>query len=269
MTGCVKRRSTLTTTVLSCLSLMTTPCNTRFGIPDLLSLRCGGLLPRQRAHAGDVLADLAHARGVLELSGRALEAQVELLLLQRQELILELVRRHCLEIREPLRRFHELPSLLGDALDEARLDRQLRGAEAQRLAGDVLGDAVDLEHDAAGRDARRPELGRALALAHAHLGRLLRHRHVREDPDPDPPLALHLARDRAPRRLERLEAELAEIELRAALRGTADAALEGFAELGLLGLQHGEPLNPSRSLSGLLAVRSEEHTSELQSHSDL
>src|SRR5829696_6337345 len=154
--------------------------------------------------------------------------------------------------------------LLGNALDEARLDRQLRGAEAQRLAGDVLGDAVDLEHDAAGRDARRPELGRALALAHAHLGRLLRHRHVREDPDPDPALALHLARDRAPRRLdlarghalrlERLEAELAEIELRAALRGTADAALEGFAELGLLGLQHGEPLNPSRSLSGLLAV---------------
>src|SRR5215211_5618507 len=264
MTGCVKRRSTLTTTVLSCLSLMTTPCNTRFGIPDLLSLRFGGLLPRQRADAGDVLADLAHARGVLELSGRALEAQVELLLLQRQELILELVRRHCLEIREPLRRFHELPSLLGDALDEARLDRQLRGAEAQRLAGDVLGDAVDLEHDAAGRDARRPELGRALALAHPHLGRLLRHRHVREDPDPDPALALHLARDRAPRRLdlarghplrlERLEAELAEIELRAALRGTADAALEGFAELGLLGLQHGEPLNPSRSLSGLLAV---------------
>src|SRR5829696_7816569 len=245
MTGCVKRRSTLTTTVLSCLSLMTTPCNTRFGIPDLLSLRCGGLLPRQRAHAGDVLADLAHARGVLELSGGALEAQVELLFLQRQELVLELVRR-----------FHELPSLLGNALDETRLDRQLRGAEAQRLAGDVLGHAVDLEHDAAGRDARRPELRRALALAHAHLDRLLRHRHIREDPDPDPPLALHLARDRAPRRLdlarghplrlERLEAELAEIEFRAALRGTADAALEGFAELGLLGLQHGEPLNPSR-----------------------
>src|SRR3954451_16968362 len=264
MTGCVKRRSTLTTTVLSCLSLMTTPCNTRFGIPDLLSLRCGGLLPRQRAHAGDVLADLAHARGVLELSGGALEAQVELLFLQRQELVLELVRRHRLEGREPLRRFHELPSLLGNALDEARLDRQLRGAEAQRLAGDVLGDAVDLEHDAAGRDACRPELGRALALAHAHLGRLLRHRHVREYPDPDPALALHLARDRAPRRLDlarghplrfkRLEAELAEIELRAALRGTADAALEGFAELGLLGLQHGEPLNPSRSLSCLLAV---------------
>src|SRR5690606_26973964 len=32
MTGCVKRRSTLTTTVLSFLSLTTVPCNTRFGI---------------------------------------------------------------------------------------------------------------------------------------------------------------------------------------------------------------------------------------------
>src|SRR3712207_6677071 len=109
------------------------------------------------------------------------------------------------------------PSSLGDALDEARLDRELRGAETQRLAGDVLRNAVDLEHDAAGSDASGPELRRALALAHADLGRLLRHRHVREDADPDAALALHLARDSAPRRLdlpggdplglERLEAE--------------------------------------------------------------
>ena len=45
--------------------------------------------------------------------------------------------------------------------------------------------AVDLEHDAAGLDARDPEFRRALALAHAHFDRLLRHRHVREDADPD------------------------------------------------------------------------------------
>ena len=38
-TGCVKRRSTLTTTVLSCLSLTTTPCNLRFGISGPLVLR--------------------------------------------------------------------------------------------------------------------------------------------------------------------------------------------------------------------------------------
>src|SRR5205085_12116938 len=49
--------------------------------------------------------------------------------------------------------------------------------------------------------------------------------------------------------------ELAEIEFRAALRGAADAALELLAELGLLGLQHGEPLNPlARSLSRRLAL---------------
>src|SRR5918994_3665491 len=109
MTGCVKRRSTFTTTVLSCLSLITTPCNTRFGISFSLSLRFGELLALKRTHAGDVLADLAHARGVLELAGGPLEAQVELLLLQRQELVLELVRRHGLEVREPLGRLHGGP----------------------------------------------------------------------------------------------------------------------------------------------------------------
>src|SRR3954469_7930877 len=134
--------------------------------------------------------------------------------------------------------------LLADALNEARLDRKLRGPEAQGLAGDVLRNAVDLEHDAARGDAGGPELGRALAFAHAHLGRLLRHRHVREHPDPDAALALHLACDGAPGGLDRarrdalrrepLQAELAEVELRAALRGTADAALELLAELGLL-----------------------------------
>src|SRR6478609_1514404 len=37
--GCVKRRSTRTTTVLSCLSLTTTPWSVRFGISNPLSLR--------------------------------------------------------------------------------------------------------------------------------------------------------------------------------------------------------------------------------------
>src|SRR3712207_2992347 len=106
MTGCVKRRSTFTTTVLSCLSLTTTPCNTRFGILASLSLRLSDLLPLQGAHARDVLADLAHPRCVLELPGCPLEAQVELLLLQVDELVLELVRRHGPEVGEPLLRFH-------------------------------------------------------------------------------------------------------------------------------------------------------------------
>ena len=57
-------------------------------------------------------------------------------------------------------------------------------------------DAVDLEHDAAGLDAGDPQFRRALAGAHADFGRLLRHRHVRENPDPDAAGALHVTRQR-------------------------------------------------------------------------
>src|ERR1035438_2873721 len=76
-------------------------------------------------------------------------------------------------------------SLFRDALHEARLDRQLRGGEQERFARQAFRHAVNLEHDAARRDAGDPELGRALAFAHAHFDRLLRHRHVREHPNPD------------------------------------------------------------------------------------
>src|SRR4051812_41225338 len=127
--GWVKRRSTRTTTVFCCLSLTTTPWSVRFGISiPLLRLRLRGLLrPRGRrtlrlrrsgsllfrfrgarlrgglAHAllprdgldpRDVAPDHAPPRGVLELTGGALEAQVELLLLQLQHLVVELIDRH-------------------------------------------------------------------------------------------------------------------------------------------------------------------------------
>src|SRR5205085_7145485 len=88
----------------------------------------------------------------------------------------------------------------------------------------------------------------------ADLGRLRRHRNVREHADPQAPGALDVTRDRAARRLDlargdplrlhRLQAEGAEVELGPALGIAVDAALEGLAELGALGLQHG--LNPSR-----------------------
>src|SRR5690242_20425236 len=94
------------------------------------------------------------------------------------------------------------PSLLGDALDEAGLDRQLRGGERQGLARDVDRHPVDLEHDAAWLDAAYPQLRRAFALAHAHLDRLLRYRHVRKHPDPHSPGTLHVARHGAARRLD-------------------------------------------------------------------
>src|SRR5208282_1690397 len=69
-------------------------------------------------------------------------------------------------------------SHVSHADDEARLDRQLRGTERQRLARGCLANAVKLEHDAAGGDAADPEFGAALAGTHAHLGGLHRNGHV-------------------------------------------------------------------------------------------
>src|SRR5215475_10008491 len=101
--GWVKRRSTRTITVLSCLSLTTTPCSVRLGIwlplalglgaRRALRLGCGrsrrlGLRRRHRLpgalerrdglDARDVAADDPHPRRVLELVRGPLEAQVEL-----------------------------------------------------------------------------------------------------------------------------------------------------------------------------------------------
>src|SRR5262249_8995407 len=55
--------------------------------------------------ARDVAAHLAHARGVFELTGGALEAQVELLLLQLQHLVVDLVDGHDLDIGGLHRRY--------------------------------------------------------------------------------------------------------------------------------------------------------------------
>src|SRR3546814_21059840 len=54
------------------------------------------------------------------------------------------------------------------------LDRQLHRCTLERFRRERAGNAVQLEQDAAGLDARRPEFRRALALAHADLGRLAR-----------------------------------------------------------------------------------------------
>src|SRR5215510_1611056 len=86
-------------------------------------------------------------------------------------------------------------SLLRDALNEARLDRKLRGGEPQGLLGEFDRNAVHLEQDAARLHARYPQLDAALARAHAHFERLLGDRHVREHANPDPSGALHVARE--------------------------------------------------------------------------
>src|SRR6185437_14134549 len=56
------------------------------------------------------------------------------------------------------------------ARHELGLDRKLLTGEAQRLLGERLGNACELEHDAPRLHDGDPALGRALALAHAGLG---------------------------------------------------------------------------------------------------
>ena len=87
-------------------------------------------------------------------------------------------------------------------LHDLRPHRELGAREAERLLGERLRNAGELEHHAARLDDGDPVLGRALAGAHARLGRLLGHRLVREDVDPDLAAALDLARHRDPGRLD-------------------------------------------------------------------
>src|SRR5579883_2866376 len=219
--------------VFSAASLTTTPCITRLGIALLLR-GLGGLataLAEDRLDPGDVAPHAPHLHGILELAARLLETQVEGLLAQADELLLELVR----ALRPEILRDRHGSMLLAEAGDEPGADRQLGRGERHRLDGHLARDAVHLEHDPSRMDAAAPELGRALAGAHAHLGRLLRDRHVGEDADPHAPHALDVARDRAPRRLDlargdaarldRLEPVGAEIERRSARGQALDAAL--------------------------------------------
>src|SRR5215469_14565082 len=126
ITGCMKRRSTSTTTVLAFASLTTTPCRTRFGMVQILftfgrlltpdsfgrapenSLARGfwffrrgrfgrhrpcydRALAEHRHDPRDVMAHAAKPRGIFQLAARALKAQIELLLLQARQLVTKLV----------------------------------------------------------------------------------------------------------------------------------------------------------------------------------
>src|SRR6266540_846444 len=119
-------------------------------------------------------------------------------------------------------------------LDDLRLDGQLVAGQPQGFLRERLGDARKLEHDAAGLHDRDPAFRRALALAHARLGRLLRERLVGEDVDPHLAAALDLA-VRDPGGVERLQAEVAELHRVLALRMPAAPAAMLLAELRLLG----------------------------------
>src|SRR5215218_813100 len=140
-------------------------------------------------------------------------------------------------------------TLLRNARDEARLDRQLGGGERERFFRGLHRDAVDLENHAAGLDPGHPQFRRTLAGAHADFGGLLRHRHVREDADPDAAGALHVTGERAAGGFDlaggdalgrhRLQAELAERQRRTRSRGAVDTALMRLPELRFLWLHHG------------------------------
>src|SRR2546426_475516 len=87
-------------------------------------------------------------------------------------------------------------------LHELRPDRQLGGRERQRLARQIFGDPLELEHDPARLHHRHPPFGIPLALPHAGLGRLLRDRLVGGQPGPHLAAPLHLPRERHARRLD-------------------------------------------------------------------
>jgi hypothetical protein len=130
------------------------------------------------------------------------------------------------------------------------VEGELGVGEAEGLLGDAGGDAGELEEDGAGLDDGDVVLDRALALAHADLGGLLRDRLVGKHADPELSLALEVAGDRDPGRLdllaghgaarERLQAEFAERERVAALGVAGAGALLGLAVLGACGCEgHG------------------------------
>src|SRR5680860_641767 len=117
---------------------------------------------------------------------------------------------------------------------EPALEGELVHGQTDCLAGQLLGHAGDLEHDAARFHHGHPLIGRAFAGAHAGLSRLLGYGLMREDVDPHLAASLHLAghRDtggfdlpaRDPARLERLKAELPELHSGLAFGLTAHTA---------------------------------------------
>src|SRR4051794_3341123 len=137
------------------------------------------------------------------------------------------------------------------SLHDLRLHGELLAGQAERLLGEGLGHAGELEHHAPRLDHAHPALGRALAGAHAGLGRLLREALVGEDVDPDLAAALDLARHRDTSRLDLavrdpagvqgLEPVVAELDGGLAAGVASATAAMHLAELGLLRHQHRLP----------------------------
>src|SRR6266850_8159682 len=244
MIGWVKRRSTRTTTVLACLSLTTTPCSVRFGmsVPYFFASRfCAAMvlmraMSRRASRSREVFSSCPVARWKRRLKRSFFRLRTA------SSLWSSLIARISST-------FIGAMTLLRNARDEARLDRQLGGGERERLLGGLHRDAVDLENHAARLDPRHPQFRRTLAGAHADFGGLLRHRQVRKHADPDAAGALHVTGQCAARGFDltggdalgrhRLQAELTERQRRTRSRNAVDTALMRLPELRFLWLHHG------------------------------
>src|SRR5438045_6634495 len=127
------------------------------------------------------------------------------------------------------------------SLHDLRLHGELLAGQTQRLLRERLRHAGQLEHHAARLDHTDPALGRALARAHAGLGRLLREALVGEDVDPDLAAAFDLAGHgdtsrldlavRDPAGVHGLEAEIAVLDDGLARGRATPAAAMNLAEL--------------------------------------
>src|SRR5690606_5805424 len=76
-------------------------------------------------------------------------------------------------------------SLAQQARHERGAQREFGGGQSKGLASELLGHAHDFIQHLAGLDLGHVVLDRALAVAHADFGGLLRDRLVREHADPD------------------------------------------------------------------------------------
>src|SRR5207249_6189859 len=85
-------------------------------------------------------------------------------------------------------------SLAELASDEGAAQRQLGCGERERLARQLFRHTIDLVQHLARLDLGDVVLGVALAVTHAHFGRLLRNRLVREDANEDAAATLDVTR---------------------------------------------------------------------------
>src|SRR5690606_1735743 len=194
-TGCLTRRSTFTTTVLSILLLTTRPISVRWRLAgavvwvSLILLSC--LLSHDGTNTRDVAAHFANLAGVGKLLSGTLHTQVELCLQQAFELFGELAGVFGTEFA----RFHDVSLNARLARHEGRAQRQLGGGQAESFASHFLAHTFHFVDHLAWLDFGDPELRIALTVTHTDFGRLLGDRLIGEHTDPDTAAALDVAVD--------------------------------------------------------------------------